>query len=262
MVQNDILIGVITHKAYPMPKNNIYLPIEVASAFHIEKIFEHRDNIGENIAEKNQSFCELTGIYYVYRNFDCDILGFVHYRRLFLKKGFFVKKNLDNVISRDEIVKKLNSYDFILPKKRHYYIENNYKHYIGAHKKEALDKTKEIIDKYYPTYSNAFNKQMKKRSCHLFNMFIAKKNVADNYLNWLFDVLFRLEKEINLDEYIGYDRRVFGFIAERLIDVYIMANKLTYVDQKYYFTEKQKWIKKILKFLKRHFCKNNDTTKQ
>lgn len=261
-MKNKVLIAVIAHKEYRMPEDSIYVPVEVASFKHEKQIYNFRDNVGDNISEKNPYFCELTGFYSVYKNLDYDYVGFVHYRRLFLKKGFFVKKSYKNVISEKEILCDLKKYDFILPKKRHYYIENNYVHYTNAHKADALDKTGDIINELYPDYYPFFLKQMKRKTCHLFNMFISNAENTKKYLDWLFSILFELEKRINIDEYKGYDKRVYGFIAERLIDVYIEKNGLTYVEKKYFFTEKQNWPKKIIKFLKRHIGKNNDTTKQ
>lgn len=259
-MKKEIVIAVIAHKPYPMPTDPIYVPVEVGAALRDKHFYEVRDDQGENISAKNPSYCELTGIYYAYKNIDPDIMGFVHYRRLFMKDGLFVKKSLDNVLDSESIKKKLSKADFILPKKRHYIIESNYHHYTHAHKKEALDKTGEIIRKMYPEYYKAFEHHMKSTSGHYFNMFIAKKETVDKYLDWLFSILFELESEIDLDEYKGYDHRVFGFVAEMLLDVYIETNKLSYVDQKYAFMEKQNWFKKIRRFLQRRFSKNNDTT--
>lgn len=261
-MEKKVLMAVITHKEYRMPDNPIYVPVEVASFSHEKQIYSCRDNVGDNISKKNPYFCELTGFYSVYKNEDFDYIGFVHYRRLFLKKGLFVKKNYKNLISGNEIICDLNKVDFILPKKRHYFIENNYVHYKNAHKIEALDKTGEIIKEIYPDYYPFFIKQMKRRTCHLFNMFISNATNAKKYLDWLFSILFELERRIKIEEYKGYDKRVYGFVAERLIDVYIEKNGLSYSERKYFFTEKQNWPKKIIKFLKRHIGKNNDTTKQ
>lgn len=261
-MKQHIIIGVIAHKPFPMPKDSIYVPIEVGAAYRNEHFYENRDDQGIQISAKNPSFCELTGFYYAYKNLDCDILGFVHYRRLFMKNGIFVKKNLKNVLSEKEIEKKLEHHDFILPKKRHYLIENNYHHYTHAHKEEALIKTGEIIKRLYPDYYPYFIKHMKRTTGHYFNMFIAKKEIADRYLDWLFSILFELEKEINIDDYKGYDKRVFGFIGERLLDVFIMKNKMSYIDQNYRFMEHQNWFHKIYHFLKRDFSKDNDTTRQ
>lgn len=260
--RKKVIIGVISHKKYKMPCNSIYLPIEVSAYQHDEHFFDFRDDIGENISNKNSSYCELTGFYSAYKNLNYDYLGFVHYRRLFLKKGVFTRKKYLNVLDEQEILSDLNKYDFILPKKRHYFIETNYEHYVKAHKAEALDITGEVIKEKYADYYPYFVRQMNRRTCHLFNMFVTNSTIAKKYLDWLFDVLFEVERRIDLEDYVGYDRRVFGFIAERLIDVYIEKNNLSYIEKKYFFTEKQNWPKKIFNFLRRHLRKQNDTKKK
>lgn len=84
-------------------------------------------------------------------------------------------------------------------------------------------------------------------------MFIGNREVVKGYLDWLFDILFKLEKKIDISDYSAYDQRVYGFVSERLLDVYIRKNNLTYKEVKYCFMEKQNWFKKIYQFLKRHF---------
>ena len=139
------IICVISHKPYTMPENPIYVPIEVGAKMHKEHFFEHHDDLGDNISEKNPYYCELTGYYYAYKNLDAEYMGFVHYRRYFLKSNPFLRKSLSHVLDEKDIERKLSKVDFILPKKRHYFIESNYHHYCHAHKKEALDKTGEVL---------------------------------------------------------------------------------------------------------------------
>ena len=250
----DIKIIVVSHKAYPMPDNPIYIPVEVGAVSRSTHFFSYRDDRGkDNISAKNKNYCELTGIYWAYKNLNYDVLGLVHYRRYFRRRNFFVSKKLKNIRTSEEIEKKLSKADFILPKKRHYYIETNYYHYAHAHKAEPLDKTREIIARDYPSYLAAFDHRMKKRSGHYFNRFIGRKDIVKGYLDWLFAILLKLEKEIDLSSYSEYDQRVFGFVSERLLDVYIEANHLTFTEQKYDFMEHQNWIKKGFAFLKRHF---------
>ena len=73
------------------------------------------------------------------------------------------------------------------------------------------------------------------------------------YCQWLFSILFKLEQEINLKNYIGYQQRVLGYIAERLLDVWIEHNQIPYIDADYVTLEKINWITKIKKFLKRKY---------
>lgn len=252
----NIKILVICHKKAPLPKEDIYCPIEVGSSSRVEHFLPLRDDLSEdNISDRNPSYCELTGLYYAYKNLDYDVLGLVHYRRYFMRSSFCLRKNMDNVLDRKTLEKLLSKYDIILPKKRHYWIESNYSHYVHAHKKEALDKAIEIIKRDYPEYYPALMKHMKRTCGHYFNMFIAKKEIIDGYLSFLFDVLFKLEKEIDVQDYQGYDQRVFGFIGERLLDVYVQTKKLKFHEQHYLFMEKQNWPKKIWAMLKRHLGK-------
>lgn len=254
-MKTDIKIVVIAHKPYKMPNNPIYYPIEVGAISREKHFSNYQDDLGkDNISKKNPYYCELTGIYWAYKNLNYDILGLVHYRRYFVKNCFCLRKSLSNIIDSETIIRLLKTNDFILPKKRHYYIETNYSHYCHSHKKEALDVTGAVIKGKFPEYFPYFEKQMKKRSGHYFNMFIAKKEIINPYLDWLFSVLFEVEKNLDLSEYTGYDQRVFGFISELLLDTYIMKNQLTFHDQKYIFMEKQNWPKKVCAFLKRKFC--------
>lgn len=79
---------------------------------------------------------------------------------------------------------------------------------------------------------------------HRFNMFIMKKALADEYCEWLFDILFDLEKRLDITGYIEKERRVFGFIAERLLDVWIDAKHLKTTDLDYIFIGKEHLIQK------------------
>ena len=77
------------------------------------------------------------------------------------------------------------------------------------------------------------------------------KEIFDNYCIWLFDILFKLEESVDVSNYSSYNKRVVGFVAERLLDVYIEANNLKYKEIPYVFMEKQNWFDKILKFINR-----------
>lgn len=256
---SNIKIIVISHKPYEIPKDPIYLPVEVGASSRDEHFFECRDNQGDNISNKNPNYCELTGLYWAYKNLDdYDILGLVHYRRYFMKNNFCIRKDLKNVISKKEINKFLFKYDIILPKKRHYYIETNYSHYIHSHPSKPLDETRNIIKEFYPEYLSSFDKHMKRRSGHYFNMFIAKKEIITPFLDFMFDILNKLESRVDITSYSSYDQRVYGFVSELLFDVYCLKNNLKIKNQKYLFFEKQNWFKKGFTFLKKKFNHNKE----
>ena len=86
MTKNYKII-VATHKQFTMPEDaELYLPIHVGSEGK-EKLGYQCDNEGDNISNLNPYYCELTGLYWAWKNLDCDYLGLVHYRRYFTSKS-------------------------------------------------------------------------------------------------------------------------------------------------------------------------------
>lgn len=241
-------IIIATHKPYRMPSDSIYLPIQVGAAGK-ESIGFQRDDEGDNISSRNPSFCELTGLYWAWKNLKTDYVGLVHYRRHFSCKFFGSKWS--RIITGEQLEQILKDYPVILPKKRHYYIETNYSQYSHAHHAQDLEVARDIIEELYPDYSEAFDAVMNRRSCHIFNMFIMRYDLFCAYSDWLFCILFELESRLDISSYSAYDSRVFGFVAERLLNVWIEKNNILYKELPYVFMEKQNWVKKAFAFLKR-----------
>jgi len=248
----DVKVVVASHKPYWMPPDPLYLPVQVGAEG--KKPLGGRfvpDDSGENISCKNANYCELTGLYWAWKNLDCGYLGLAHYRRHFTAlRGTNDRRD---VLTLDQARALFadESLDAVLPAKRNYWIESNYSQYIHAHHKEDLDVTRAIISEKYPGYLDAFDRVMKKTDGHRFNMFIMKKDLADRYCEWLFDILFELEKRLDISAYSANDKRVFGFVSERLLDVWIETDHVRYRDIPYIFLEKQNWITKAVNFLLR-----------
>lgn len=223
------VILVAAHKEFPMPHKKGYIPILVgADKNYKDNITYQLDNEGENISSKNPNYNELTAIYWAWKNLkDVDAIGLVHYRRyLYDLKPY----NLDNVLDIEKINNLLQDYNVILPKKRNYYIESNYSHYIHAHEKLPLDKTREIIEKRYPKYLYAFDNVMKNKKAHMFNMFVMKKASFNSYCAFIFDVLGQLENQIDISNYSTQEKRVYGYVSELLMDVWLYTTDQPYVE--------------------------------
>lgn len=249
----NIKIMVAAHKPYKMPKEKIYYPVHVGAEGK-NSIGYTGDNTGDNISIKNPNYCELTGLYYMWKNEEYDVLGIAHYRRYFVnpkRKG----DKWDRMLTEKEVASIMKHTDIVLPKKRNYFIETNYSQYVHAHHAIDLDTTREIISEMYPDYITAYDKSMKDTKGHRFNMFIMKKEKADEYLKWMFDILFELEKRLDISDYSVNDARVFGFVSERLIDVWLETKGYEYKELPVLFMEKENWIKKGMNFLKRKFIK-------
>ena len=252
----DIKIIIATHKQYWMPDDPMYLPVHVGAAGK-ESIGYQRDDEGDNISAKNPNYCELTGLYWAWKNLKADYVGLAHYRRHYSNGKRFGDKK-DKVINSAEMEKKLKDTDILLPTPRNYWIETNYSQYAHAHHAIDLDTTRDILKEKYPQYIAAWDSSMKKTTGHRFNMFVMKKEFFDQYCEWLFDVLFELENRLDISTYNKNDSRVFGFVSERLLDVWIETNHYSYKDTSYVFMENQNWLVKGGNFIKRKINKSID----
>jgi hypothetical protein len=252
----DIKVIVAAHKKYQMPKDTMYIPVQVgAEGKNIIEEYK-QDSEGENISNKNPYYCELTGLYWAWKNLEADYIGLVHYRRYFTKNVKIPKNEKEkfkNVLSKKEADKILDKVDVILPRKRRYYIENMYDHYKHTLYIEPLDKTREIIEEKYPEYLEEFEKLHQRTSAHMFNMLIMKKEILNDYCNWLFDILFELEKRVDSSQYDTFHSRFYGRVSELLLDVWINKNGIKYEEVKVIDMQNVNWLKKGTSFLKAKF---------
>jgi hypothetical protein len=259
--QSKILI--CTHKDFISPKSNLYLPIIVGRVYNDFKSNFQGDNIGDNISSKNINYCELTGLYWAWKNLDnLDYIGLCHYRRYFVSSRFlkfFIKYisfnynelfSLEGAIKVDQTV--LGHYDFILPEPINLGM-SIYDDY-GFHcSKLDFDILGEIIKELDNDYFDSFNKLFHNSSqLSPYNMLFTSKINFDNYCNWLFTILFEVEKRINISS-DAYQARVFGFLAERLLNLYIYHNgfKVKYLPVTLIEETKKEIpvLKSILKFI-------------
>lgn len=246
-----IQVVVAAHKPYAMPADGMYLPLHVGAAGK-DGIGFVRDDTGENISAKNPTFCELTGLYWAWKNLDADYVGLAHYRRHF--KGFHGgKAPIDRVLTGAEAEKLLAGKDGILPGERNYVIENLYDHYAHTCHVGPLDMTGDILREKYPAYVPAFEALKTRRRAHMFNMFILRKDHFDAYCAWLFDVLFTLEERVDPAQFDAFHARFFGRVSELLFDVWMEQNPLNCATVPVISMEKVNWFKKGGAFLAAKF---------
>lgn len=245
----DIRVIVAAHKPYFMPADSMYLPLQVGSEGKPEIGFAC-DCTGENISRKNPTFCELTGLYWAWKNVKADYMGLVHYRRHFSSSGYCRDKR-ERIISGKQMARALCGVDAVLPRPRNYLIETNYSQYAHAHRAEDLDAARAVIAQLHPTYLPAFDRIMRRTKGHRFNMFVMRYDCFCRYCEWLFSILFELEEKIDVSDYDTYNARVFGFIGERLLDVWLETENIHYRELPIVNLEGQNWLKKGTAFLLR-----------
>ncbi len=247
----NIKIMVATHKSYWMPEDSVYLPIHVGKEGKKDIGFQG-DNTGENISAKNANYCELTALYWAWKNLEADYVGLVHYRRYFTKReARSPEKKKQQILTKTDWESILKNKDVVVPSKRKYYIESNRSHYIHAHHAEGLEEMERIIREQYPDYVPAMKKVMKRTWAHMFNMFVMEKRKYDAYCDWMFGILSQIEKNVDITDYTPYEARIYGFVSELMLDIWLEKNQIPYHEQNVSFMEKQNWLKKGSAFVAR-----------
>lgn len=248
----DLRIVVAAHKRYPMPADPVYLPVQAGSALHPPLPYQP-DGEGDSISEKNPNYCELTCLYWAWKNLDADYIGLCHYRRYF--RGRRGGEKLGRVLTGQQAQALLGRAPVLLPPKRRYWIETNYSQYIHAHHAADLDLTRKILAQRHSGYLPAFDAVMKRTWGHRFNLFVMRRDLLEQYCAWLFDILFELERQLDISQYSANDRRVFGFVSERLLDVWLDTVRPPFRECPVVNLESQHWLKKGSAFLQRKFFK-------
>ena len=260
-----VQIIIAAHKSYQMPEDEMYLPLHVGAEGKKDQAGNPldlgyvKDNTGDNISELNSSFCELTGMYWAWKNLDAEYIGLAHYRRHFTmhKKG---KNPFDSVLRLEQIQPFLGKIKVFTPGKRRYYIETLYSHYAHTHYSSHLDETRNIISEKYPEYLESYDKIVHRRSGYMFNMMIMEKSLFDAYCSWLFDILFELQKRVDMPELSVFQGRFFGRVSEIIFNVWLeqqvkcgRIRKDEIMDLHCIHMEKIDWLKKGSAFLKAKF---------
>ncbi len=215
-------IFIITHKKFNQPTEEGYKTLLVG-AYRGHIFGDYFDDTGENISEKNPYYCELTGLYWLWKNNSDDYIGIVHYRRFFSK--YIDKRKL---LKEKDIKKKLVANDIILPNKVNIFqpikkqLLDCYENY-----PQLLFLIRKAVEKNYPEYLMSYDKVMDGTETYFCNMMICSKKLFDSYCQWLFTILFDIEKQVDMSIFDNYQKRLYGFIAERLLTVWIEHNKVS-----------------------------------
>lgn len=233
-------IFICTHKNFVSPVSNSSYKIitldNPSLQFNNTTLQVFNDTRGDSISYKQKGYCELSGIYWVWKNYKSfgKYIGFNHYRRYF--------SFMDDVEQVDTIFK---THNIITPTQYNIYpewytVRYQYSTTVSV---QDLDLIEKIIQKKYPEYSLSYLTHIiHGKVLYATNMFIMKVEDFDKYCNWLFDILFEYDRQNNInnnDDIINminnrqmtyyttpveYQFRVHGFLAERLFTLYVLHN--------------------------------------
>lgn len=241
-----VKIFAMTHKQFDVPGDSMYVPLHVGHA-KAQKDFGYMgDDTGDNISDLNCYYAELSGVYWVWKNYnEADYVGVCHYRRFLTdENGYaFTQKEYEKILSR---------YDIVTTKQLE--LPNSYRYGFGAHHNvEMLDETGEIIKERHPEFYDTYVSLVNQNKTYFGNMMVAKKDVYDEYCAWLFDIFFELQKRVDLTFADDYHKRVFGFVSEFLLYVWVTVKGLRAYECRVAIIGEKKETNEIITQMRRFF---------
>lgn len=257
--KKSIKIFLSYHRPTELLKNSIFEPIHVGRDIANTKLSKYDfdwmsvnmigDNTGNNISSKNPNYCELTAQYWAWKNCQDDYIGFMHYRRhlnfnlnkkfqenkfglidadylnnFYLQKFGLTENNIQRVVEKYDIVT-VEPWDVTIVNSK-----NNYDHYASSDNKlhiEDYNCALEILATKYPEYKTDIEIYNNSKLGYYTNIFVMSRSVFEEYCSWLFDILFEVEKRVDISKYDFQEARIFGYISEWLFGIYLTHKKRT-----------------------------------
>ena len=241
----SIKLFVSCHKpGIRVPDNRLILPLQVGAARSAKRLAGMlHDDDGENISRKNQSYCELTGQYWAWKNAMADYFGFLHYRRYFnfsaveypIHHEPFIfgdvvfdsndEATLDSIgFSEEQMRDCICSHDFIAPEPiatpDGFKVYNQYRLSAGHHI-EDFDFVLDVIRCQYPEIWPSAEKYLNQDRLYVCNMFVMRRDMFEDYSQFLFDILAQHDRFCDVSHYTSVARRVDGYLGERLCGIYL-----------------------------------------
>ncbi len=222
------------HKPSTLIASDNLRPIHVGRAGAAQPLLNMiGDDTGENISQSNGKYCELTALYWAWKNDqDSSHIGLMHYRRLLDFSGEHLSEQTENFVpeldvdsytesTQNWLKEESDNYDIVLPA---YHtmglsIRDNFS---KGHKPQDLDIAVNKIKELYPDYTECLEETLEDKKILLANMSLMRRDIFDKYCEWVFDIIQHVDSaDIDRKHYNMYQSRVLGFISERLFTVFI-----------------------------------------
>lgn len=190
---------------------NNFLPLD---GFRTRYIVD-RPHDGVNIDGKNGHYCELTALYYMWKHETDALCGLEHYRRYFYSGN--------HLLHREEAEEILSKDDIILVPHHHPNHRTTYDWFLGTGKMQDFDKWLALIHAAYPAFFDTMWDYCRSNLVYICNMFVARKELIDEYCSWIFPLLAKYDSLVGLT---GANRRIDGYLAEHTLGAWCWWKKL------------------------------------
>jgi hypothetical protein len=177
---------------------------------------------GDNIDHLNPWYCELTGLYYLWKNSTAKFVGLEHYRRFFASPSKTKRR-----MSKEEIEDILAKHDIITCRFRHHPkvtgFSSGYDWFQKAGPADDFNAFIDIMNGKFNGLGDKIADYTQESELVQCNMFVSTKAVVDEYCEWLFPKLAAFDKYYGISD---KNRRIDGYLAEHIFGLWIRQQRL------------------------------------
>ena len=217
LLMHRLRIFIVTHKPCSIPSDGVMTPIHVGRAvspYKVEMSWMQGDDTGDHISSKNGSYCEMTAHYWIWKNVhDTEYVGVCHYRRFFA---------ID--ISEDDIEEVMADADVLMVEPS-WHMDSVYAYFAKFMGAENMTILWMVMKRLYPEYAETLEQVCDGVKFYPFNMMLCKKDLFDEYCEWIFSVLGECEKYVKPSPYTN-GRRALAYMAELLTGVFFIYKRM------------------------------------
>lgn len=236
LTKTKIKIFLAYQKITPIFLTEVLQPIFIGAKETPNRVNALKDNMGENISEKHQSYEDLTGHYWVWKNYlprtEAEYIGFSQYcsfldfdlnladKAPFQSTFILDFEKMTKTYTEENILNKIQGYDVILPEKFSLG-KSLYEDYLSQHPQQDIDLILKILNENYPDYLESAQKTLLNDAMYSCMVFVMKKELVNQYFEWVFNVLSSLEKMTNGTI---LNNKTPACIAEVLFNIWFVHN--------------------------------------
>ncbi len=253
-MKTRVEIAVAYHKPSTMVEGAVWLPLHVGKAAHPEvELGLQTDAEGENISAENGYYCELTGIYWLWKHSSAEYKGLCHYRRIFTTRRDMLYPIINcvpllakpmyspNIKLADDktfveasrsaskaIEKIVGRYDVIAPHKT-LSGRTCYSHFLKETGPELLALMQDIVAEKYPQYFKPLRRAFRTHRYYFGNMSVMRSELFDEYCTLMFGILEELKRRLIKQGWLQdlMHERIFarklGYLGEVITHLYLQS---------------------------------------
>ncbi len=182
--------------------------IQAGAALTDERIAPFTDDEGDNISIKNHMYCEMSAVYWIWKNEKHDWVGIEHYRRHLLVRPEMIKPGIDAFLPLPYLCYPNEASQF-----RRFINEKVFNSFLRA------------LSELHPENIESYRAIIYGKYQYTYNLICARWDVFDEYCSWFFNITEYMEKTMGEEVPDLKETRAFSYIAEVLTNIFFLSNR-------------------------------------